>query len=161
MALVITISLLVFDWRIGLVAAAGFVLFLIINHFLHKAGEKNSDRKTVSGDKAVEAVLEYVQGIAVIKSYNLTGKANKKVTSAIKEDRDVNYALEKNYIPFMALQGVAVKLAGVAIIAVSVWFYTQLSMPLFTALVALHRLLYGVQRPRFGRQYVRAAAHSG
>ena len=136
MALVITISLLVFDWRIGLVAAAGFVLFLIINHFLHKAGEKNSDRKTVSGDKAVEAVLEYVQGIAVIKSYNLTGKANKKVTSAIKEDRDVNYALEKNYIPFMALQGVAVKLAGVAIIAVSVWFYTQLSMPLFTALVA-------------------------
>ena len=136
MALVITISLLVFDWRIGLVAAAGFVLFLIINHFLHKAGEKNSDRKTVSGDKAVEAVLEYVQGIAVIKSYNLTGKANKKVTSAIKEDRDVNYALEKNYIPFMALQGVAVKLAGVAIIAVSVWLYTQLSMPLFTALVA-------------------------
>ena len=136
MALVITISLLVFDWRIGLVAAAGFVLFLVINHFLHKAGEKNSDRKTVSGDKAVEAVLEYVQGIAVIKSYNLTGKANKKVTSAIKEDRDVNYALEKNYIPFMALQGVAVKLAGVAIIAVSVWLYTQLSMPLFTALVA-------------------------
>ena len=136
MALVITISLLVFDWRIGLVAAAGFVLFLIINHFLHRAGEKNSDRKTVSGDKAVEAVLEYVKGIAVIKSYNLTGKANKKVTSAIKEDRDVNYALEKNYIPFMALQGVAVKLAGVAIIAVSVWLYTQLSMPLFTALVA-------------------------
>lgn len=136
MALVITISLLVFDWRIGLVAACGFVLFLVINHFLHKAGEKNSDRKTVSGDRAVEAVLEYVQGIAVIKSYNLTGKANKKVTSAIKEDRDVNYALEKNYIPFMALQGVAVKLAGVAIIAVSVWFYTQLSMPLFTALVA-------------------------
>ena len=136
MALVITISLLVFDWRIGLVAACGFVLFLVINHFLHKAGEKNSDRKTVSGDKAVETVLEYVQGIAVIKSYNLTGKANKKVTSAIKEDRDVNYALEKNYIPFMALQGVAVKLAGVAIIAVSVWLYTQLSMPLFTALVA-------------------------
>ena len=136
MALVITISLLVFDWRIGLVAAAGFVLFLIINHFLHKAGEKNLDRKTVSGDRAVEAVLEYVQGIAVIKSYNLTGKANKKVTSAIKEDRDVNYALEKNYIPFMALQGVAVKLAGVAIIAVSVWLYAQLSMPLFTALVA-------------------------
>ena len=136
MALVITISLLVFDWRIGLVAAAGFVLFLIINHFLHKAGEKNSDRKTASGDKAVEAVLEYVQGIAVIKSYNLTGKANKKVTSAIKEDRDINYALEKNYIPFMALQGVAVKLAGVAIIAVSVWLYTQLAMPLFTALVA-------------------------
>ena len=136
MALVITISLLVFDWRIGLVAACGFVLFLVVNHFLHKAGEKNSDRKTVSGDRAVEAVLEYVQGIAVIKSYNLTGKANKKVTSAIKEDRDVNYALEKNYIPFMALQGVAVKLAGVAIIAVSVWLYTQLSMPLFTALVA-------------------------
>ena len=85
----------------------GIRSFLIINHFLHKAGEKNSDRKTVSGDKAVEAVLEYVQGIAVIKSYNLTGKANKKVLPQFKEDRDVNYALEKNYIPFMALQGVA------------------------------------------------------
>ena len=36
----------------------------------------------------------------------------------------------------MALQALPSSLPGVAIIAVSVWLYTQLSMPLFTALVA-------------------------
>lgn len=136
MTLVITAAMFAFDWRIGLVSAAGFVLFLLVNSFLHKAGAKNSDRKIASGDRAVEAVLEYVQGIAVIKSYNLTGTANKKVASAIREERDVNYALEKNYIPFMALQGVVVKLAGVAIIGVSVWLYAVSGMPLYTALTA-------------------------
>ncbi len=44
-----------------------------------------SERKIKSVEGAVEAILEYVQGISVIKSYNLTGNANKKVSDAIDE----------------------------------------------------------------------------
>ncbi|MFQ7079190.1 MAG: hypothetical protein ACLRSW_15345 [Christensenellaceae bacterium] len=69
--------MLVFDWRIGSCRRGGFVLFLILIISCTRREKRTSDRKTVSGDKAVEAVLEYVQGIAVIKSYNLTGKAIK------------------------------------------------------------------------------------
>ena len=161
MALVITISLLVFDWRIGLVAAAGFVLFLVVNHFLHKAGEKNSDRKTVSGDKAVEAVLEYVQGIAVIKSYNLTGKANKKGNIRHQRGQGRQLRARKELYPVYGTAGCCRQTCGRGDnrgigLAVCAAFHAAVY-----GARRLHRLLYGVQRPRFGRQYVRAVAYGG
>ena len=135
MTVVITTAMFVFDWRVGFVTLGGFALFLVINALLHRAGEKNSDRKMKTVEDAVDAVLEYVQGIAVIKSYNLTVKANKKVQNAIRRERDINYALERNYIPFLALQGLVVKLAGIAIIACAVAFYLGGTLTLANSLV--------------------------
>jgi len=65
----------------------------------------------------------------------LTGQANKKVADAIKSENEINYALEKAYIPFMSLQGLIVKLAGIAIIACTIIFALNDSIPLGNALV--------------------------
>lgn len=135
MTTVITIAMFVFDWRIGLITLEGFILFLIVNVALQKAGEKNSDKKSQSVEDAVGAVLEYVQGISVIKSYNLTGKANKKVRDAIKSEQNINYAMERSYIPFLSLQGLVVKLAGVGIIAAAIAFCLNGTMSLAYTLV--------------------------
>lgn len=131
----IIIFMFIFDWRIGLIALAGALAFMVANAFLHKAGEKLAERKVASGESAVEAILEYVQGIAVIKSYNLTGKANKKVSDVIAEDRDAAYAMERAYVPFMAVQTVIARLASLAIVAVTVVFNLNGSMELGSALV--------------------------
>lgn len=131
----INIMMFVFDWRIGLVTLAGFLLFLLVNGRLHKAGEKVSERKVRSVENAVEAILEYVQGIAVIKSYNLTGKANKKVSDAIDEENAVTYGMERAYVPLMSLQGFVTKLAGLAIVVCAVVFYINGTMELQNALM--------------------------
>lgn len=134
MATVVMIAMFVMDWRIGLVTLGGFALFSIVNAILQKAGEKVSDKKAETQEKAVSAVLEYVQGIAVIKSYNLTGKANKKVSSALEEERDATFGMEKTFVPFMSMQGLVTKLAGVAIIACAIALYTSGQMSLAYAL---------------------------
>lgn len=131
----ITIMMFVFDWRIGLITLAGFVLFLVVNGRLHKAGEKVSERKVKSVENAVEAILEYIQGIAVIKSYNLTGKANKKVSDAIDEENAVTYSMERAYIPLMSLQGLVTKVAGLAIVICAVVFCINGTMELRNALM--------------------------
>lgn len=132
---VINIMMFFFDWRIGLVTLIGFLLFLVVNHQLHKAGEKISDRKVKSVENAVEAILEYVQGISVIKSYNLTGKANKKVSEAIDEENQVSYSMEKVYIPLMSLQGFVTKAASLAIVVCAIVFYINGTMELQNALM--------------------------
>lgn len=132
---VINIMMFFFDWRIGLVTLIGFLLFLVVNHQLHKAGEKISDRKVKSVENAVEAILEYVQGISVIKSYNLTGKANKKVSEAIDEENQVSYSMEKVYIPLMSLQGLVIKAAALAIVICAIVFYIDETMELQNALM--------------------------
>lgn len=131
----ITIMMFFFDWRIGVVTLIGFLLFLLVNKQLHKAGEKLSDRKVKSIENAVEAILEYVQGISVIKSYNLTGEANKKVSDAIDEENEVSYGMERAYIPLMSLQGLVTKAAGLAIVICAVLFCINGTMELSNALM--------------------------
>ncbi len=94
-----------------------------------------SGRKLKSVEGAVEAILEYVQGIAVIKSYNLSGNANKKVSDAIDEENTVSYRMERAFIPLMSLQGIVAKLAGLAIVGCSIAFYLDGSMSLQNALM--------------------------
>lgn len=131
----INLMLFIFDWRIGLVTLGGFLLFLLVNNRMHKAGERMSERKMKSVEGAVEAILEYVQGISVIKSYNLTGNANKKVSDAIDEENTVSYGMERAFIPMMSLQGIVTKLAGMAIVACGVAFWMNGSMELQNALM--------------------------
>lgn len=131
----INIMLFFMDWRIGLITLAGFLLYLLVNSRLHKAGEKISGRKVKSVENAVEAILEYVQGIVVIKSYNLTGKANKKVSDAIAEENAVSYGIERAYVPFMSLQSIVAKAAGLAIVVSAVLFYINGTMELMNCLM--------------------------
>ena len=132
---VINLMLFFFDWRIGLVTLAGFLLFLFVNSRMHKAGEVMSERKIKSIEGAVEAILEYVQGIAVIKSYNLTGNANKKVSDAINEENIVSYRMERAFIPLMSLQGIVTKLAGLVIVVCAIVFHLDGSMTLTNTLM--------------------------
>lgn len=132
-ALAVFIAL--FDWRFGLIALAGFALFLSVNNLLHKAGERLSEKKVEATENAVEAILEYVQGIVVIKSYNLVVGANRKVSEAIAEDRDVALRLEKAFAPIMSAQELVTRLAILSIIIFAIVFSLNGSMRLGDALV--------------------------
>ena len=124
----ITIAMFVFDWRIGLVTLVGFGLFMLANNRLHKAGEKVSEKKVKSVENAVESILEYIQGAAIIKSYNLTGRANKKVSEAIAEEEAVTYEVERTFLPLMSLQGLVTKIASLVIVICAVIFCINGSM---------------------------------
>ena len=45
--------------------------------------------------RLVEAVLEQLQGMSVIKSFNLTGKGDKRIRQALEDSRENNLAVEK------------------------------------------------------------------
>lgn len=134
---VISALLLVFDVRIGVAAILGILAFLFVNHQMQKVSLKISPRKTAADIALVDAVLEYVQGITVVKSYNLAKQANKKVDSKIEEANDICYTLEKKFIPFMCVQMVVFKLFGLLMITLSVVFCLNGSMSLINSLLMI------------------------
>ncbi len=134
---VISLLLLFFDIRIGIIAIAGILAFLIMNHRMQKASLKVSPRKIVADIALVDAVLEYVQGITVVKSYNLAKQANKKVDSSIDEANNICYALEKRFIPYMCGQTVLLKLFALLMVASSIVFCLNGSMSLINALLMI------------------------
>lgn len=71
----IALMLFLYDWRIGLVLCSGMVLFFAVNSWMQQKAKTIAPRKTKSDSALVEKVIEYVQGIAEVKGYNLTGVA--------------------------------------------------------------------------------------
>lgn len=134
---VISVLLLVFDVRIGVAAMLGILAFLLVNHQMQKVSLKISPKKTAADIALVDAVLEYVQGITVVKSYNLEKQANKKVDCKIEEANDICYTLEKKFIPFMCVQMVMFKLFGLLMITLSVVFCLNGSMSLINSLLMI------------------------
>lgn len=126
----IAVMVLFYDWRIGLVVVAGMLLFFVVNSGMQKRSQKVSPEKVASDTSLVEKVIEYVQGIAEVKGYNLTGKMSKKLNRAIDDNTDINIKLELIFVPFMAVQNGVIKLTGVVMTLLSIYLYMQGSMEL-------------------------------
>ncbi len=132
---VIFLCFLFFDWRIALILLLGILVFSFFNTMMQKATVPVAPRKAHADEGLVSAVIEYVQGIAEVKNYNLTDKTAKKLEAAITEKQASDTKLEYAVIPFMCLQGITTKLTGVLIAGASIWFYLNGSMPLIYAIL--------------------------
>lgn len=132
---VITIVMFFFDWRIGLLSCLGIALFLFCNSLLQKKSQEISPKRQAAQEELVGATLEYIQGMGVVKSFNLGGNSNKKMKQAIEESRIRNTKLETVFGPYGMLQLFVLRLSSVAIMFCSILFYLQGSMTLVYCLL--------------------------
>ncbi len=130
-----TLAILLYDWRIGVLLLVGIAVFFGINTLMQQVSQTVSPLKTASDARLVASVLEYVQGIGVVRSYNLDQEANKTVDRAIRENEAVNVSLEKTFVPYTSLQSLVLKLFGIAMIFLSVILYLNGSMELISCLL--------------------------
>lgn len=133
----IIVMIFFFDWRIALVALAGFLLFQFVNVFMRLAVRSVSAWKDKADTKQISKILEYIQGIAEVRAYNLTGGHRKELNAVIDECRDACLTMELRCIPIAAVQSLVAKLSGVAIMLASLRFYLAGSMPLSNCAVML------------------------
>ena len=131
----IVVMLLFFDWRIALVLLAGFALFLYANTWLQKAAGRLAGKKIDADEKLVEKVLEYLQGMAEVKAYHLTGQKSRELNDAIEANCRINTEMEFTLIPHITVQSLISKLTGVAMVLFSCVFYCSGSMDALTAVV--------------------------
>ena len=122
---VITIVMFFFDWRIGSLCCLGILLFLVCNSMMQKKSQKISLERQRAQEDLVGATLEYIQGMNIVKSFNLGGNSNQKMKQAIEESRVRNTKLETVFIPYGAAQQFVLRLISVSIMFCSILFYLQ------------------------------------
>ena len=133
--LVITLMILFFDWRIGLLIAVGLVLYFLANLLLQKHSRAGSAEKVRTDTNVVEKVLEYIKGIAEVKAFHLSGKYNKRMEKAVDENVKANIDLEKSLIPYMGLQNFVAKMIGVGMALLSLSLYCSGKMILLNCIM--------------------------
>ncbi|MCR5081181.1 MAG: ABC transporter ATP-binding protein/permease [Treponema sp.] len=135
-ALIIAMIFL-FDWRIALIALAGFGVFQFINIFMRLSVRSLSAQKDKVETAQVSKILEYIQGIAEVRAYNITGKRRTELNAIIDQCKRTFIKMELHCIPFACIQSIIAKLAGVAIMIASIFFYLNGTMLLSNCAVML------------------------
>lgn len=134
---VITAFVFAFDWRIGLLLTAGIGIYAFINSAMQRKTRKGAPRQQKANRELVAAVIEFIQGIAEVKNYNLTSSRAKKLEKAIKAKQYGDTHLEFDVIPYITLQEITTKLTGVLMCAVSAYFYINGSMSLLYCIMMM------------------------
>lgn len=133
----ITVFVFIYDWRIGLILLAGLILFLLPNGLMRWQAGNVSEAKQQADTDLVAVVLEYSQGIAEVKNYNIVQSSAKKLSRAIENKRHLDTKLTWVTLPYIALQGMITKLTGTIIGLLSIYFYLQGSMSLLICIMML------------------------
>lgn len=126
----IILMLLIFDLRIGLVALIGIVVFFIINSMMQRVSKKDSKEKIECDIELINQIMEYLQGISEVKSYNLFGKQSKKLNDANRACEKINTKMEMLFVPYHFLQNITTKITASIIVLLCAYFYINDTMEL-------------------------------
>ena len=130
----IVVMILLADWRIGLLAALGVGVFFLINSRMQKAGKGLSESKVACDTELVNQVMEYIQGIAEVKSFRLLGDKAKRLNEANEACANINTQMEMTFIPYHFLQTAVTKITGALMVVSSAYLFTTGDMPVVTAI---------------------------
>lgn len=134
---VFTIMVLLFDWRMGLLVVAGCGIYLLVTSAMQTKTAVLAPKRQESAARLVEAVLEFVQGMGVVKSFNLSGRGDKKLRDALEYNRKTNLDIEAHFTPYVIGQDLALQVFSVLMMLAAAVFYRNGSMGLSDALMSV------------------------
>jgi ATP-binding cassette subfamily B protein len=86
------VYMLIIDWRLALAAFVGVPIGVVAYSIVMKTFSGKYDEQTQAGNHANSMIVEYVEGIEVIKMFGRSGKSYEKFTNAITDLK--NFILE-------------------------------------------------------------------
>ena len=128
--LVFVLGTLIFNVKVGLVAVAGVIVFFIVTSMMEKKSSANADKMTETQTRLTKEVLATLQGMQVIKSYNLGGENNRDLRKSIKDTSRILLDLEKSVAPYTVIQRIVMGITTVAMVYVSLNLNLSGELPL-------------------------------
>lgn len=124
-AIVIGIWLFFYEWHIGIIMFVGLILSMGVYALIQHISQKLSPRRQKAQADLVSAVLEYIQGMGVVKAFGLGKKSGKTVDNAIEESALANIKLEFNFSTLIGMYQTVFKIARAAILVVAPYLLTN------------------------------------
>ena len=97
---IMTVMMFVMDIRLGLLSLLIVVAFIIVGNLMLKTSEKHSVIKQEASESLTEEVLDFAEGIGIIKSYNMLGENSKRLTDEFEKSCRSSIDFEAAYTPW-------------------------------------------------------------
>lgn len=95
-----TVSMFAMNTWLGLLSLAVVGAFMIVGNLMMKTSLKHSVIKQEGSESLTEEVLDFAEGIGIIKSYNLLGEKSKKLSDEFVKSCRESIAFEVAYGPW-------------------------------------------------------------
>lgn len=115
-AVMSSVFLMLFDFKLGLIFFAGVIIALILMQRIQVQGGKNVVAKKQAETKAISVTLEFIRGISVFKLFHMGGNSIKHMEESYREFRDQSCNLELQVVPLSTILRILLKLATTAIL---------------------------------------------
>ncbi|MCR5002267.1 MAG: ABC transporter ATP-binding protein/permease [Lachnospiraceae bacterium] len=90
----------VMDIRLGLLSLLIVAVFIAVGNLMLKTSMKHSVIKQEASESLTEEVLDFAEGIGIIKSYNMLGEKSKRLTDEFKKSCKESIDFEVAYGPW-------------------------------------------------------------
>lgn len=125
MPIFLMLFLLWVNWHLALLTCAGIPLALLMLSLSQRMAARPGERMIASGVAAQSALLEYVQGIAVIRSFGRFGQAWLRLESILTEHHDATLAVESKPAPWLAGYGFMLEMGYISLVLAGVWWLSD------------------------------------
>lgn len=121
--LILTVFLFILHPAIGFTALIFEITAMIVSIPMKKESTESSDGRQETTKKMTGAVLEYAQGMDVIKSFNLTGESAREIRKSFSDMAKESLSFERNHVPYERGMLLIFALGAGTILSVSVLLF--------------------------------------
>ncbi len=101
-SIILIAFMFVLDWRLGAISLTTTLIAIFVAKRMERISLAEASARQEQNENLTEAVLEFIEGIAVIKSYNLLGEKSKELNKNFRESRDKSISFEKTATPWIS-----------------------------------------------------------
>ena len=150
---IMVIFLLFFNIWIGLAALAIIGIVLLIAGSMKKEALQDSRDRQEQNENLTEAVLDFVEGIGIIKTYNLLGEKSGELTENFEKSCETNIRFEENHAPYQLWMNIVYGLGAAAVVALSFLLNsrTLLSVTFLVGIMLFVSDLFGPIKALYGQ----------
>ena len=99
-SLVLLAFMFYLNWQLGLIAAIVTILAWLVSKGMNKVSLREAAGRQEQSERLTDAVLSFVEGIGVIKSYNLLGEKSEELSGNFKRSRNTSLDFEQKMTPW-------------------------------------------------------------
>ena len=126
--IVVTAFMFYLDPLLGSVTLATDIIILILSVPMNKTAARNSEGRQSAVEDLTGSVIEYAEGMAVSKSFGLTGESSTRLRDSFRRSREANLQFEREYAPYERVLEI-ISAAGITgILVTAIWLLQTGSM---------------------------------
>ena len=120
---IMTVMMFVMDIRLGFLSVLIVAAFIIVGNLMLKMSAEHSVIKQEASESLTEEVLDFAEGIGIIKSYNMLGDKSKRLTDEFEKSCKKSIDFEIAYGPWARALYLTFGIGTAAVLALCAYLF--------------------------------------